>query len=63
MMFSTCFETEGSSAGRRFYVQLWYVMLHVHRYKTAHTEACQIYYTTPVRTTVFLKMNPRDRNM
>jgi len=56
-MTSTCFEAEGSSSGRRF--------------GTKHTLRLQdcLYrwhvnnYTTPVRTTVFLKMNPRVQNM
>ena len=32
-MFSTCFEPEGSSSGRRLYVQLWYGTFYMHRYK------------------------------
>jgi hypothetical protein len=32
-------------------------------YKTADTDACKTYYTIPVYTTVFLKMNARFRNM
>jgi len=32
-MSSKCFETEGSSSGRRFYVQLWYGMFNMHQYK------------------------------
>ena len=32
-MSSTCFEPEGSSSGRRLYVQLWYVTIYVHQYK------------------------------
>jgi len=43
-MSSTCFEPEGSSSGKRLYLQVWY-------------------YNIPVRTTVFLMMNPRFRNM
>jgi len=31
--------------------------------KIAYTDACKTLYTTPVYTTVFLKMNPRVRNM
>jgi len=31
-MTSTRFETEGSSSGRRLYMQLWYGMLYNHRY-------------------------------
>jgi len=29
-MSSTCFEPEGSSSGRRLYVQVWYNLLTVH---------------------------------
>jgi len=32
-MFSTCFEPEGSSLGRRFYIQLWYGTLYMHQYR------------------------------
>jgi len=32
-------------------------------YKTVHNDACKTYHTTPERTAVFLKKNPRDRNM
>jgi len=28
MMSSTCFEPEGSSLGRRLYIQVWYSILH-----------------------------------
>ena len=31
-------------------------------HKTAYTAACRTHYTIPVRTTLFLKMNPRVRN-
>jgi len=38
MMSSLCFETEGSSSGRRLYIQVWYSMLYIHQYKqTART--------------------------
>ena len=33
MLSSTCFETLGSSSGRRFYIQLWYNMIYMHQYK------------------------------
>jgi len=29
MMFSTCFEHEGSSSGRRFYMQAWCIMFYM----------------------------------
>jgi len=32
-MSYTCFEPEGSSSGRRLYVQLWYSVLYMHQYK------------------------------
>ena len=32
-------------------------------YRTAYTDAHKTNYTIPVYTTVFLKMNPRVRNM
>jgi hypothetical protein len=32
-------------------------------YKTPYTDACKTYYTLPVYTTVFLKMNPRLLNI
>ena len=32
-MSSKCFETEGSSAGRRLYIQLWYGTFYMHLYK------------------------------
>jgi hypothetical protein len=68
MMSSTCFELEGSSSGRRLYIQARYSGFHMHRCKqscTAHADAdaCKTHYTMPVHTAVFLKMNPRARNM
>jgi len=36
---------------------------HSSTYNTAYTDACKTHYTVPVNTTVFLKMNPRVRNM
>jgi hypothetical protein len=32
-------------------------------YRTVYTDACKTHYTIPVYTNVFLKMNPRFRNM
>jgi len=32
-MFPTCFELEGSSSGRRLYVQVWYNLFTCHQYK------------------------------
>ena len=32
-MSYTCFEPEGSSSGRRLYVQLWYGMFYMYRYE------------------------------
>jgi hypothetical protein len=31
-MSSTCFEPEGSSKGRRLYIQVWYSMFYMHQY-------------------------------
>jgi len=66
----TCFETEGSSSGRRLYAQVCYnnvlsasVQAVSSTYKTAYTDACKTCYSIPMRTTVFLKMNSRFRNM
>jgi len=36
---------------------------HSSTYKTGYTDACKTYCTMTVYTTVFLKMNPRVRNM
>jgi len=33
MMSSTCFEPEGSSKGRRLYIQLWYSVSYMLQYK------------------------------
>jgi hypothetical protein len=32
-------------------------------YKILYHDACKIYYTIPVCATIFLKMNPKVRNM
>jgi len=32
-MSSRCFETEGSSSGRRLYIQVWYCVFYMHQYK------------------------------
>jgi hypothetical protein len=32
-MSSACFETEGSSSGRRMYIQVWYGVFDMHRYE------------------------------
>ena len=32
-MYSTCFEPEGSSSGRRLYIQSWYGTFYMHKYK------------------------------
>jgi hypothetical protein len=57
---STRFETEGSSSGRRLYI---YKSTHSSTYKTAFTDAPKTHCTIPLYITVFLKMNPRVRNM
>jgi len=72
-MSSTCFEHDGSSSGRRLYIQVWWSVLYMHQYKqcctwnrthtftynTAYTDAFKTHYIINVHTTVFLKMNPR----
>ena len=34
LISSTCFETEGSSSGRRLYIQVWYSVFYMHQYKS-----------------------------
>jgi hypothetical protein len=36
---------------------------HSSTYKTTYTDVCKTYYTIPVNTTVFLKMDPWIWNM
>ena len=67
-MSSACFEPKGSSSGRWLYIQVWFSVFYMHRYKqstykTAYTDACKAYYTVTVYTTVFLEMNPPVRNL
>jgi len=46
-MSSTCFEPEGSSSGRRLYIQLRHGTLHIHQYKQAvGRRVCSIQYRT-----------------
>jgi len=70
-MYSTCFEAQGSSSGRRLYTQVWYNVF----YMRVGRRVCSIddtllrarllilmyvkHYTVTVYTTVFLKMNDR----
>jgi len=61
-MSSTCFESEGSSSGRRFYIQVQYSVFYILRHFIA-ISACNTHYTIPAYTAFFLKMNPRFRNM
>jgi len=48
MVSSTCFEPEGSSSGRRLYIQVWLSVLYVHQYKQsclgklAYADVCRI---------------------
>jgi len=63
-MSSTCFESDGSSSGRRSYIQLGYGTFYMHQYKQpAYTDACKTYLTITIYSTVYLKMNPQVRNM
>jgi hypothetical protein len=52
LMSCTCLEPEGSSSGRRLYIQVWNRVFYMHHYK----HAGKALYTIPVYTTVFLKM-------
>jgi len=62
MMSSTCFEPEGSPAGRRLYVQVWYWVFYMHPYK--HSSRWKsVFNTEQTLSTVFLRMIPRFRNM
>jgi len=54
MVSSICFETEGLSSGRRLYVQVWYNMFYMQRFR----QSCRWR-----SVFIFLKMNPRVRNM
>jgi len=60
-MSSTKFKTEGSFSGRGSTYS--YGTFYVHHYKQSYSEACKLYYTITVNTTIFLKKNPRFRNM
>jgi len=37
-MSSTRFEPEGSSSGRQLYIQAWYSVFYMHRYKQSSLE-------------------------
>ena len=50
-MSSTCFEPEGSSSGRRLYMQLWYDTFCMHQYKQAT-------YLLPTRLLILMHVNP-----
>jgi len=39
-MSSTCFETKGSSSGRRLYLQGWYSVFYLHQYKQSCGYKC-----------------------
>ena len=41
-MSSACFEGEGSSSGRRFYIKVWYRVFYMHQYKLSYTGACMM---------------------
>ena len=46
-MSSACFEPDGSSSGRRLYIQGWYSVFYMYRYKQpqiAYTDAFKIQY-------------------
>jgi hypothetical protein len=52
-MASTCFEPEGSSSGRRVYVQVWYSVLYMHQYR-AHTTTYKTAYADTCKTIIRL---------
>jgi hypothetical protein len=64
-MSSTHFEPEGSSAGRRLYIQFRYGTFHMYLYKQSsrRKSVYRTHYTIPVYTTGFLQINPRVRNV
>jgi hypothetical protein len=47
------------------YIQVLYSVHYIHQYKqpstykTDYTDACKTHYTIPVRTVIYLKVNPR----
>ena len=51
-MSTTCFESEGSSAGRRLYIQVWYTyvvfLIHTLLLSRLLTDACKTYRTITV---------------
>jgi len=63
-MSSTCFEPEGSSSGRRLYMQLQYGTFRcigtnsLLDRRVCSINACKTYHTITAYTTVFLKMSP-----
>jgi len=59
-MSTTYFEPEGSSSGRRLYIQIWFgnfMCISINSLTDAYTGACKTYLTITAYTTVFLKMN------
>jgi len=61
-------ETEGAVMNYECIAKKLFILRCLHRthpstYKAAYTDACITQYTITVRKTVFLKMNPRVRNM
>ena len=53
-MSSARFEPEGSSSGRRLYIQVWYSTLHMRRYKQYRTQSAtyKSAYTGAFETTI-----------
>jgi hypothetical protein len=67
-MSSTLFEPEGLTSGRLLYIQVWYGTLVRSEHTLLPTRPLipihvQHTLNIPVYTNVFLKMNPRVRNM
>jgi hypothetical protein len=64
LIISTCFETEGSSSGRRFYVQVWSNNYVLHgSVKNSLVSGLLIPMHVKHNIHTFLNMNPRGRNM
>ena len=59
------FPPRGFTSGIWLYIQVWYSMFYVPTVEPIRLLiplACKTYYTIPVYTAIFLKMNPRVSN-
>jgi len=63
-MYSTCFEPEGSSSGRRLYVQVWCSMFSMHRFRQScvfHKQIClQLWHVNKLYHTCTYSFLPED---